>query len=570
MRKPKTKPKRRSKKSRKQATVESPPVSQPASKKEKQALKRQAARDRKEAMKVLTPAIAASLAIAILLFLLKKPQLAIAGGGGLLAVVLSYKYPRQALWFFLIYMPLSGTVTYAIGKGNALFQLAKDAFYFPALIALVQELKQRRLPLIISKELKQPLYILLGVCILTLVFVNGVQQFAPACSSLPDGGKGMICRDKLPLALGLLGLKVFMGYIPLITCAYYLIRNKKEFLFLTRLHVVLALICCGLGLLQYLLLLTGRCAGTRDLSGPELFKATLNARCLVGGSLVFSPQVNMIRLPGTFVSPWHWAWFLMSNTFLTFASAFSDPSLLWQIASFAALASAIVNAVICGQRIALVVVPACIVILLVLTGQVANWKRFLPIGGGIGILIAIAMARFPDVIQKRVESFISRWNASPPAEFILSQVKFTTGGQAGLLGKGVGRATNSARMFGETQLIETWFPKVLYEIGPVGLIGFLIFVTALTVITFKAYRKLREPHLRSFAACFWVFILFISYNTYWYPLDTDPVAVYYWFFAGVLLKLPQIERQEEENLERENQTLLSGFKKQRWKPASTG
>jgi hypothetical protein len=36
----------------------------------------------------------------------------------------------------------------------------------------------------------------------------------------------------------------------------------------------------------------------------------------------------------------------------------------------------------------------------------------------------------------------------------------------------------------------------------------------------------------------------MSYNTYYYPLDVDPVAVYYWFFAGVLLKLPEIDKQE--------------------------
>ncbi|MEO0844616.1 MAG: hypothetical protein AAF063_38015, partial [Cyanobacteria bacterium J06643_5] len=38
--------------------------------------------------------------------------------------------------------------------------------------------------------------------------------------------------------------------------------------------------------------------------------------------------------------------------------------------------------------------------------------------------------------------------------------------------------------------------------------------------------------------------LFISYNTYYYPLDVDPVAVYYWFFAGVLFKIPEIDKQE--------------------------
>jgi hypothetical protein len=36
----------------------------------------------------------------------------------------------------------------------------------------------------------------------------------------------------------------------------------------------------------------------------------------------------------------------------------------------------------------------------------------------------------------------------------------------------------------------------------------------------------------------------ISYNTYYYPLDVDPVAVYYWFFAGIALKLPELDRLE--------------------------
>ena len=37
-------------------------------------------------------------------------------------------------------------------------------------------------------------------------------------------------------------------------------------------------------------------------------------------------------------------------------------------------------------------------------------------------------------------------------------------------------------------------------------------------------------------------LILISYNTYYYPLLVDPVAIYYWFFAGVLLKLPELEQ----------------------------
>ncbi len=484
------------------------------------------------------------LAIAVVLFFVADFKIAVAGGGGVAVLLLSYKYPRLAIWGFLIYLPISGTVTYWIGGGNALFQLAKDAFYIPAVLALYREIKGKKLPFLIPPQLGPALNILLGVCLLTLLFVNGAQQFGPG----PEGQ---------PLPMGLLGMKVFVGYIPLIGCSYYLIRSKKEFLWLTRTHILLALLCCGLGVLQYWMLLSGRCAGTRGYVGSDLFKATLDAKCLVGGSLVFSPEVNMIRLPGTFVAPWQWAWFLIANLFFTFASAFNDPSLIWKVLSFLAMALIFVNSVISGQRIALALVPVFTVILLVVTGQLTNIKRFVPIAAGLGIVGFVALVIFPDVVTERIDSFVSRWNASPPTDFIAHQAEFTSKGQSGFFGQGLGRATNSARMFGETKLIETYYPKLLYEIGPAGVIGFLIFVTTLTYLAFKTYRSVKDKNLRGYGASYWVFILFISYNTYYYPLDVDPVAIYYWVFAGLLFKLPDLDREvAQEKLKAEELGLL--------------
>ncbi|MEM6754929.1 MAG: hypothetical protein AAF630_18395, partial [Cyanobacteria bacterium P01_C01_bin.38] len=82
------------------------------------------------------------------------------------------------------------------------------------------------------------------------------------------------------------------------------------------------------------------------------------------------------------------------------------------------------------------------------------------------------------------------------------------------------------------------------EVGILGVLGFLGLVTALTITGFKTYRKVKNRNFRGYGAALWVFILFISYNTYYYPLDVDPVAVYYWFFAGVLFKLPEIDKLE--------------------------
>lgn len=526
---PKTKLKSKVK-SQQQALPQAPTLS----KKELAAQKRKAANLRRELIGAIGQSLLFAIPFAGLGLAVDGPQAAAGGLLAMMVIVLASKYPRQAIWAFLIYMPFSGTVTYWVGGGSPIFQLAKDGFYIPALIGLYKYCKTERLPLLLPKKLVPWIYLLFAYCILVILLVN---------TDDPNP------RDK-PILMGILGLKVLMGYVPLISCAYYTIRSKKEFLFMTRLHLILAIICCGLCLTQYMFLVTGRCAGTRFYSGDELFKANLEAKCLVGGSLNYSPQQNSIRLPGTFVSPWHWGWFMIANAFLTFAVAFSDPSPLWRMGGMGGMAMVFVCSVISGQRVATLLVPIINAIMMVLTGQVANLKRFIPIALGLGAILGGAAVMFPEVIEQRWQSLVSRVGSAPPTAFIEEQFERSTK-YADLLGHGLGRATNSARAFGRTKLIETYYPKMIYEIGWPGVILFLLLVTVLTFLAFKAYRSLREKNLRSFGACFWVFILIVSYQTYWYPLDTDPVSVYYWFFAGVIFRLPDIDKQEQKRLAEE-------------------
>lgn len=504
------------------------------SKKEIAAQKRKTTKKRTELAQTIVICTIVSLAVTIALFFVARPKIAIVGGGATAILLLSYQYPRQALWAFLIYLPLSGTITYAVGGGNALFQVAKDAFYIPALIAVIQSCKKKQLPLFIPKQMIATFSILLMLAMMTLIFVNGEMQLNP------------IKGDK-PILQGILGLKVLIGYIPLIACTYYLIRTQKDLVFFTRLHVILAILCCVLGLIQYLLLLTGKCAGTRGMSGEELYKATLQARCFVGGSLVFSPEVKFIRLPGTFVAPWQWAWFLISNAFVTFASAFCDPSFWWRLVGLFGMALVFANAVISGQRAALVMVPVATVVLLVLTGQLVNLKRFIPIGAGLAILLFVGAATNPGIIEQRWQSFVDRWNAAPPQQFLFNQFEQSNNFIIGMpLGRGVGRATNSTRIFGATQLIETFQPKLMYEVGYPGMIAFQLMVLHLAFLTFRAYRSVKDKNLRTYGASFWVFVAFITINTQYYPLDVDPVSVYYWVWAGVILKLPKIDKQVQD------------------------
>ncbi len=522
--KPKNKPKKGKKKKGRKAAEPG------LSLKEQLAQKRQADRLRKEFISFTASALGFALLMGGLAAIAGGLKAAVGAIVAILTISLSFKYPRQALWSFLIYLPLGGTVIYALGN-SPILQLAKEGFYIPALLGVVQYCRREKLPILIPKQLIVPMGIMLTCCVLTLLFVNGYQQFV----TKPGG---------VPLGLGIFGIKILLGYAPLMVCAYYLLRDRQDFLFLMRLSLLLIIFCCGLGLIQYLMLLTGICQGTRLAEGSDLFRASLGARCFVGGSLLYSPSQGVIRLPGTFVAPWQWGWFLISSAFIAFPTAFNDPKPTWRILGLVGLGAVFVMAVVSGQRIALALVPVVVAVLLIFTGQIANLKRFLPIAIGLGLALGIGAVNNAATVQERIDSFMSRWNASPPYDFILQQFQWSLA-RGGFLGRGLGRATNSGRFLGETVLVETYYPKLIYEIGILGTVAFLILVTTLTIVTFKAYRSGRDRTLRSYGSALWLFIFAMSYNTYYYPLDVDPVAVYYWFFAGVVLKLPEIEKQEK-------------------------
>lgn len=532
--------KRKSKKSQRKSKKKPSSEIVSLSKKEIAMQKRRAARNRQELISFSARILAAAIAIAGILAIISTAKIAIMASIGLICMAFSYKYPYLGLWAFLIYLPFAGTVSYTLGgsEPGPVFQLAKDAFYIPALISLFLYCFKKNQPILIPKKLIPSLAVLVGIVLINFLFVNAIQQINP-----PGGDK--------PIFIGILGIKILLGYIPLIFCSYYLIRGKKELLFLTRLLVILSLICSAMGLMQFIWLKLGFCTGTVG-SGKILFKASTDFRCLFGGSLLFNEEHGTIRLPGTFASPWHWAWFLISSAFYNFAAAFNDPSFLWRMISLSSLALVFILAVICGQRIAMVLVPIIFVILLLLTGQIKNWQRFAKIIIGLTVILALAAIPNQEVIQQRLNSLYSRWEAAPPEEMITMQFQNSHNAlKTVLIGQGLGRATNSARSLGTpdtVKLIETYYPKLIYEIGYPGMLAFLGFVTHLTYLSCKAYRSVRDRSLRGIGASFWVFILFISYNTYWYPLDTDPVAVYYWLFAGVIFKLPEIEKQEKAKL----------------------
>jgi hypothetical protein len=486
--------------------------------------------------KFIALTVASAFAISVILVLVKNLAVGMFGGLMVLISAIAYRYPRLGLRLLLLYLPFVGTVCYGISatyqpdggyifhtKYYFLWQISKDFLYFPAAIAMIISvpcLKSWRKQ---YQNLSIALLSFLIVCLLNLVCVNLPQQLVNQ-------------SGEQTLLVGIIGLKVTLGYVPLIICGYCWVREERDLRWLIRTQVAIALICCSLCLVQYSLLVNGICISNATLPHPATYKPSLQARCLVGGSLLYHARANLISLPGTFVAPWQWAWFLISSSFFTYGAVLYESSRLWRSLSCLAVVLVLVTAIISGQTTATILVPIVLLVLLLLAEAKPK-----PLKSILIACLGFAIVSQVSLLRNHLYSAIERWNYSPPDRFVISQFQWIFHQYLTLLGQGLGKATIAARSFGEIVPIETFYPKLLYEIGWLGALVFLIVVSLVSWQAVKIYFFLSKRSLKNLALCLACFIALISYNTFYYPLAVDPVAIYYWFFAGVLLKLPEVK-----------------------------
>ncbi|MBE9223200.1 hypothetical protein IQ215_10880 [Cyanobacterium stanieri LEGE 03274] len=453
-----------------------------------------------------------------------------------------YKYPQTSLSLLLIYLCFGGTITYLIPNTYtidgayirftsqyAILQVIIDVFYLPALIAIILSYKKEDYQENYQKY-RAIIWATIAFCLVTLLhflFIN-----------VPNHLQG---EQGNPILVGIIGLKIWLGYIPLILCGYYLIKSKIHLRKIIQLQIILIIICCLLTLFQYYALTAGLCIGSVDLPAPTFNRTSLQARCLIGGALLYYPDWNLIRLPGTFVAPWQWGWFLISSIFFATVATIILEEKVWNYLSWFTCFLLIIVSIISGQRIALLLVPLFLIILQLIIEN--KRKKILT---KIGIITSIIILSLNlGFVQSAINNFMGRWRVSPPTNFFIDTFATVLENQNSIFGNGVGVTLSASRRFGSIKLIEIFPAQLLYETGFLGLISFYTFVTIIVIFTYRAYEKIEEKNIKKAALCLWIFILFISYNPYYYPLVVDPVNIYYWLTIGILLKLPSIEKSSE-------------------------
>lgn len=439
---------------------------------------------------------------------------------------------RLALIGLLIYIPVSGIAidaAYGHRAERAVAVLAKDfLFVVPAYAGFLVWAGRRRVRITFPAA---PLTLMLALAAIVVA-----QAFNP---DLPK-----------PL-IALIGIKVWLFYVPLLFLGYHLVRTRDELFRLLGLMTLLALVPAVIGLVEAALIYGGHANAVYRVYGGAAGAVTQE---YVGFALPGGGQLR--RIPSTFSS--FYQHYLFLAVMLAVAYAW------WRGRRLAPLQGAVTAAIwlvllaasfLTGVRAAFLMTPILLVLVVALAGRSAvrfAVRRLLP----AGVVVAAAVTLVPGSHMLAVWSDLADVGRQEFWDVIVASsreaVHLTTFG----LGTGVDSiaaryaySNDSAWQEMIYPLLgrwhESWYVRTWIELGVVGLAVVLALFATIVVRGVRAHLRLRDPSLRvASAALLAVVIWSIVYAVKSQYLDLDPLNVYFWLFAGLMFKVPVLAERE--------------------------
>ena len=435
---------------------------------------------------------------------------------------------RWSIYGLLCYLPFSGIPILAAYPGRterAVAILAKDfVFVIPAYVGFLAFFALRR------RRFWFPGAPLVLFGLLALVVL--IQAFNP---ELPNH------------LIGFVGIKIWLFYIPLVFLGYHLVQSRPDLFRVLGLMSLVAIVPIMVGLVEVVLYYAGEAGTVYSAYGDAAAPATQNFT-----TFVLPGGCEIRRVPSTF--SFFYQYYLFAASMIVIVYGWwrgSRPAgrqlwgggVLFGLVCLAALFS--------GLRLAFVVIPLLVIVMLILARKSANtlpWAAVaagacvLLVGGGVGAgtcgiaqhLTATTTEETHHVITTGVSEAVHRtW-----------------------LGLGAGADSTGARYafpnveqaslpVGSVQ--ESWYVKTYLELGVFGLVIVAALLGTILFRIFRLHQRIRDPRLKVVSAGIVALIGWVLlYNVKAQYLDLDPINIYFWLFIGMLMKFPLLEREPTE------------------------
>jgi hypothetical protein len=336
--------------------------------------------------------------------------------------------------------------------------------------------------------------------------------------------------------MALIGLKVWLFYLPLCLVAYAFVDSFQRMLGLFRLFVVLSFIPAIVAFVEIVMV-----HQFGYLTAMQMVYGTAASQVTQGFSFFRLGEGSFGRIPSVFTFETQFFGYSLAMLIPAYVLWRADPSPRWRrLGSFALLAAAL-DTFLSGSRGAYLFTPLTLALAFLFDQGVAGLLAAI-CGTAVlawtaaGAIFGIALWHMYGVVG----GLFSNYARSAAYGGLMQAIA------AAPLGMGTGTNTGAARYaLADPDAftgIENYYAKAAYELGMPGLLVVAGLFLTIIFISLKARRRMLTPDVRSSVNALLAFLVAIFLSSFkGWQVDLDPVNVYYWLFAGVLLKLPILE-----------------------------
>jgi hypothetical protein len=433
---------------------------------------------------------------------------------------------RLGIYGLIIFIPFCGLPTILLYPAPVWTHLLKDVFFvLPAYLGFLRwyVFGQRG-----AFRLLIPRVPICALAVLTVITSLGLLN--PALANI---------------MVGLIGLRTWLFYIPMVFLGYYLVRSKAELVAVSRLMILVATVPAIFGIVQALLYYSGKRELAYAIYGAAAFDVTqgFTSFSAVGG------ENGLTRLPSLFTFGLQYSFFLFTMLPIAAALALAEQSRSARIVARAVLAVILMAGFVSGSRAAFVIMPALLVFTAVLVrGAKGAARRII----GAVVLTGFGLFLVTTLLDSKIRNLALHVLDAANQELLIAlPYEFRTAAQAPWLGMGTGMTTGPARV-AFTSLssmedsgvggIENYYAKARLELGVPGMIVVIILMIQIVMSGYWVRRSVSDRDLKYFAATLTAFFaIVVAYLVKGSPIDYDPLNVYFWLFFGILLKLPRLQ-----------------------------
>jgi hypothetical protein len=317
--------------------------------------------------------------------------------------------------------------------------------------------------------------------------------------------------------IGLLGVKIWLGYVPLFFLGAAWVRSRYE-LQTTLWTLLLASLPASLyGLYEFKLGQSGELtSGIR----PGEFG---------GGYVATSFEAGIFRLSSLFPSSTQFDYHLLFALMVGVGVLILERRRGWRAIAYALMALILINVGLTGTRKLYLIVPASLLWFGLIEKSSATRLKvaLLAVAGSvaaavfIGAALLLRIQTIGDVYDNRLD---------------YAQTTFADAVERAPLGLGSGMASGPAGHLDPNRIwTETLPSKTVIELGILGLFALIAFYGSIAVRGFRWARRCGQPDLRSVATILAVYVATLMLTSvYGWPMDIDPANVTSWLSAGLV------------------------------------